>query len=43
MRCTPMAVYTAGLKNIDEKKAAIIGDVSMTHPDKNIHNCVCAY
>ena len=43
MRCTPMAVFTAGLSNKEEILAAIVSDISMTHPHPLVHEAIYIY
>jgi ADP-ribosylglycohydrolase len=43
MRCTPMAVFTAGLTNKDDIIKAILSDVKMTHPHQLVHEAIYIY
>ena len=43
MRCTPMAVFTAGLKDKDEIIKAMIADVEMTHPHPIVKESIYIY
>ena len=43
MRCTPMAVFTAGLTNKQEIINTILSDVKMTHPDPLVHEAIYIY
>ena len=43
MRCTPMAVFTASVNNEKDIRSAILGDVSLTHPNKFVHEAIVQY
>jgi len=43
MRCTPMAVFTAGLTDKDEIINCIVSDVKMTHPHPLVHEAIYIY
>jgi hypothetical protein len=43
MRCTPIAVFTAGLSDKDEKINAMIADVEMTHSHPIVKETIYIY
>ena len=43
MRCTPLAVFTAGVNNQSDIKKAILSEVKMTHPNKLVQEAVYIY
>ena len=43
MRCTPMAIFTANVKNEKDIRNAILADVNLTHPNKHVHEAVVQY
>ena len=43
MRITPLAVWLSKVTNPQEIKKVVVADVSMTHPNKLVHDCVFIY